>query len=261
MLGNQLAAALNECVRSFLLCCLVVPGVGVTNVHGSGGAYGASAKEEGGVAGNNLCIGECADVTDLCLCCGNVAGKNHRIELQTCSNTCEVTALVDSSEGVVEVSKGGGVGLGTRCVAELHGGEVLCCLDHVLLMTEGVCKYHLAALVNQVSSGLVASLALRHVVLHDDLSIRQAKRLGCFECGNDEVLVVGGVLIMQADEAHLQVCLGDGSQLNRQLVLTAGCEHEASADTHHADEEHRKDFLRHCRVLQKIFYYKGVRPM
>ena len=52
------------------------------------------------------------------------------------------------------VVKALGVRLGAGGVAELHIGEFLGSLDHVVLMTEGVGEDDVAAGVSQLSSGL-----------------------------------------------------------------------------------------------------------
>ena len=70
MLADELAAVVDELLRAFLFSGLVVPAAGEGDFHRRGRADGAGAQEEGGVAGDNLGVGESADVADLGLFCG-----------------------------------------------------------------------------------------------------------------------------------------------------------------------------------------------
>ena len=47
-------------------------------------ADGSYAEEECGVAGLNLCIGECADIADLSVLSFELAFLDHSVELHTC---------------------------------------------------------------------------------------------------------------------------------------------------------------------------------
>ena len=96
-----------------------------------------------------------------------------------------------------------GVSAGTGAVAELHLGVLLGDLDHVRLVTEAVGKDDVAAGVHQISGDLGALLVLAHVGLEDVVGIGEAQIGNGLLGGVDEVQVVGGVLIVQGDEAHL----------------------------------------------------------
>ena len=172
MLADELAAVLDELLRAFLLGGLVIPAAGEGDFHRGSGADGASTQEEGGVAGDNLGIGEGADVADLGLVCGELTVGDHLVELHTGGDTGEITALIDGSEGVVVVGETLGVRLGAGGVAELHVGEVLRGLDHVVFVTEGVGE-------DERLAGLFRSV--------------------------DEVEVVGGVFVVEHDEADLEI--------------------------------------------------------
>ena len=154
-------------LRAFLLGGLIVPGAGEGHFHGGGGADGAGAQEEGGVAGDDLGVGESTDVAHLGLIGGDLAVFDHLVELQTGGDTGEVAAFIDGGESVVVVGQTLGVGLGAGGVAELHIGEFLGSLDHVVLMAEGVGEDDVAAGVSQLGSGVVAVLALGNVGLDD----------------------------------------------------------------------------------------------
>ena len=77
---------------------------------------------------------------------------DHVIELHTGGNASQVTALIDGGEGVVVVAQALGVSLGAGGVAELHVGELLGSLNHVVLVTEGVGEDDVAAVIGQLSS-------------------------------------------------------------------------------------------------------------
>ena len=95
MLADELAAAGDELVGSFLLEGLIVPGAGEGDVHGHARAHGFGAQVERGVAGDDFRIGEGADVAHLGLIGGEFTGLDHFVELHTCCNTCKVSALID----------------------------------------------------------------------------------------------------------------------------------------------------------------------
>ena len=138
-----------------------------------------------------------------------------------------------------------GVSAGAGAVAELNIGILLSGLDHERLMTEAVGEDDVAALVDHIDSGLIALLALGNVGLEDVVGIGQTQVGDGFLGGVDEVLVIGGVLIVQGDEAHLD--LGSGSitvavTLSVVLLLTAG--HQAQS--HDQGEEHCKELFHSC---------------
>ena len=69
-------------------------------------------------------------------------------------------------------------------------------------MTERVGEDDVAAGVSQIRSGVVAFLTFGNVRLDD---VFHAQSLGSFLRAVDEVQVVGGVFIMEHDEANLEV--------------------------------------------------------
>ena len=226
MLADELAAALDQLLSAFLLGGGIVPGTGEGDFHGGGGAHGPDAQEEGGVTGDNLGVGEGADVTDLGFLSGELAGLDHLVQLQAGHHARQVTALIDSREGVVVVGQVLGVGLGAGGVAELHVGELLGGLDHVVLMAEAVGEDGDAAGAGHIGSGLVAAVVLVDAGLQNHLDAQLlAGSLG----GVDEVQVVGGLLVMQADEAYLDLLCGLLGGLGA-LAANDGKDHH---QTHH----------------------------
>ena len=203
MLADQLAAVLYQLLSAFLFGGLIVPGTGEGYFHGSGGAYGACAEEEGGVAGNNFSIGESAYIADLGFFGLELTGLDHGVQLHTGSDTGEETALIDGGESVVIVGKTLGVSLGAGGVAELYLGELLGGLDHVILMTEAVGEDDVAAGVGELSSGVVALLTLGNVGLDNIVFFGNAQGSAGFLSGIDEVEVIGGVFIVKHDETDL----------------------------------------------------------
>ena len=221
VLADKLAAVLDQLLSAFLLSSLVVPAAGEGDFHRDGRADGACAQEEGGVAGDNFRVGERADIAHLGLVCGELTVLDHLVELHTGGDASQITALIDGGESVVVVGKALGVRLGAGGVAELHVGEFLGGLDHVVLVTKGVGKDDVAAGVSQLSGLVVALLAFGNV---GDQRVLNAQRLAGFLGGVDEVQVVGGVFIMQSDEADLEA-LGNFRVLSRGLgrrVLSRG---------------------------------------
>ena len=203
MLADQLAAVLYQLLSAFLFGGLIVPGTGEGYFHGSGGAYGACAKEEGGVAGDNLGIGEGADIADLGFLGLELTGLDHGVQLHTGSDTGEEAALIDGGESVVIVCKAFGVCLSAGSMAELYIGELLGGLDHVVFMTEAVSEDDVAASVSKLSSGIVALLALGNVGLDHIVGFGNAQGSASFLSGIDEVKVIGGVFIVKHDETDL----------------------------------------------------------
>ena len=197
---------LDEGGGGLLLLGLIVPGAGVADLHGGGGADRAGAQVEGGHAGDNLGIGEGADIADDSLLGGDLAGGDHLIELEARSDAGQVAALIDGSEGIVEVFDVGDLAGGAGGVAELDLGIFLGGLLHKGLVAEGIGEDDLAALVlGQVNGGIVAGAVLADIGDDDDLIIGEAEVLLHLAQGLDEVIIVGGVLIVQADHADLEI--------------------------------------------------------
>ena len=197
---------LDEGGGGLLLLGLIVPGAGVADLHGGGGADRAGAQVEGGHAGDNLGIGEGADIADDSLLGGDLAGGDHLIELEARSDAGQVAALIDGSEGIVEVFDVGDLAGGAGGVAELDLGVFLGGLLHKGLVAEGIGEDDLAALVlGQVNGGIVAGAVLADIGDDDDLIIGEAEVLLHLAQGLDEVIIVGGVLIVQADHADLEI--------------------------------------------------------
>ena len=235
MLADELAAIGDQLLSAFLLQSLIVPAAGEGNFHGGSGADRASAQEERGIAGDNFRIGEGADIADLSLILGKLAGIDHLIELHTGGNTGQVTALVDGGESVMIVGQVLlGVSAGAGGVAELNIGILLGGVDHEGLMAEAVGEDDVAAILSQVASGVVALLALGNVGLEDVVSIGQTQILDGRFSSVDEVEVVGGVFVVQGDEADLD--LG----LVRVVVLLAAGE---QAQSHNQGQKQCKELF------------------
>ena len=211
MLGDQLAAVLDQLVGAFLLGGLIVPGAGEGHVHGDGGADGLGTQIEAGVAGNDFGVGEGTHVAHLGFLSGEFALLDHLVQLQTGSHTGQIPALVDGGKGVVVVAQALGVGLGAGGVAELHIGELLGSLDDVILVAEGVGEDDVAAGIGQLAGSIIGFLTLRNVGAEQVLIFGQAQGGNGLLGAVHEVQVVGGVLIVQEDEAQLHVGDGGGS--------------------------------------------------
>ena len=188
MLADELTAVGKELFSSFLLSHFVVPEACELNFHSNSRADGLCAEIEGCVAGDNLCVCESTDVTHLCFLSCELTCFNHFVELETCGNTCKVTALVNGCESVVVVSKVFRVSHCACSVAELYVRIFLCGLNHILLVAEAVCENDIAAAVCKVNSCFVAFVALGNVNLFNNLN---AELCTSFSCSLDEVEVVG----------------------------------------------------------------------
>ena len=136
MLGDDGAATVDEGVGSGLLGVLVIPGVGVTDFHGDIGNDGLDTKVVGGEARDDFGVWEGTDVADL-LGGGGISG-DHFLELHTSSDTSEVAAFIDGSEGIVEVGLVGSVGLGAGGMAELNFWSFLGGSEKVGFVTKGI---------------------------------------------------------------------------------------------------------------------------
>ncbi len=236
MLGDQDAVAVDQLLCAFLLQSLIVPRTGEGHVHGDGGADGLSAQIEGGVTGNHLSVGESADIAHLGLISGDLTGLDHLVQLHTGSDTGQITTLIDGGESVVIVGDTGGVSQRAGGVAELNIGALLSSLQHEGLMAEGVGEDDVAAVIDQVHSGVVALLALGDVGLQDVVSLGQTQVGNSFHSTIDKVLVIGGVLIMQADETNLDSgssTVISSAVISGRCVVTAGHQrqsHDQSQD-------------------------------
>ena len=240
VLADELAAIGDQLLSAFLLQSLIVPAAGEGNFHGGSGADRASAQEERGVAGDNFRIGESTDIADLSLILGKLAGIDHLVELHTGGNTGQVTALIDGGEGIVIVGQLIGVSAGAGGVAELDIGILLGGVDHEGLMAEAVGEDDVAAILSQVASGVVALLALGNVGLEDVVSIGQTQILDGRFSGVDEVEVVGGVFVVQGDEADLDLGL-----VRVVFLLAAG----EQAQSHDQGEEQCQELFHSIFLL------------
>ena len=138
MLADEDAALLDEGLCALHLARLIVPGTGEDDLHGSGGANGLCAEEEGGVAGLDLCVGHCTNIADDCLLCGDLFVCDHLVELETCCNACNIAALEDLCECIVEVGNAVGKCGIAGAGGELNIGEFLCGLKNVGLVAVAV---------------------------------------------------------------------------------------------------------------------------
>ena len=224
VLGDQLAAVLDQRVGAFLFSGLIVPGTGEGDFHRSGRADRTRAEEEAGVARNNFRVGECADVADLGFFRGEFTGFDHLVQLQACSDAGKITALEDLCERVVVVRELLGMSLGAGSVAELNVRVFLGGLDHVVFMTEGIREDEIAALIDKVHRGVVALLTFRDVGLQDRLD---AESLAGFLRAVQEVEVIGRVFVMQEDESGLDGRAGGAvfAILGRRRVAGGQAEH------------------------------------
>ena len=214
MLGDELAAVLDELLRAFLLKSLVVPGAGEEDFHSDGGDDGADAQEPCGVAGLDLGVAHRADIADLGFLSGEVAVVDHFLELHTGSDTGEVAALEDGGEGIVVVVETGAVGLIAGAGGKLYLGVLLSGLEHVVLMTVAVGENDRAARVGKLARGVICLGIL------GDTGLDEGFRAGGLAGGLErvyEVEVIGGVLVVEADKTDL-----DGGRLLGGGLLSGG---------------------------------------
>ena len=158
------------------------------------------------------------------------------------------------------------VGLGASGVAELHLGELGSGLNQIVLMAEGVGEDDVAAGVSQLAGGVIALLALGDVGTENVLILRKAQRGAGFLGAVHEVQVVGGVLVVQEDEAQLHISgsggsLGSGSLSGRRgrsgsgfgsgrsSSLTAA---GSKAQNHNQNQSQRKNLV-HVLIPPKYF--------
>ena len=239
MLGEKSSTVSDQSVCAFLFGGLIIPGAGEGDLHGNIGNYRANTEEPGGVTGDNFCIGVCTDVAELhiavfiVVCIGENAVVDHFLELEAGSNTGEVTAFVDGSKCIVEVIEIYDLSLIAGSMQELHIGVFFCSADHVVLMAEAVGKNDVAAVIGEVAGNFVAVFAFGNAGLYNELS---AHFCAGFRCGNDEVVIIGGIFVMQCDEADL-----DG---------ISGCIKSTERNDHNHNQEQRDDLF---HVLRNPF--------
>ena len=199
MLGDDVAALVDQSLGVGGFLGGVGPLVGVVDEHGHVGVDALGAQIEGGVAGDDLGEGLGSHIAELV-----------GLGLQTGSDTGQVTGLEDLGEVVVGVVQGVGSALVAGGVAELHVGVVGSGLLHVLLVAEGVGEDGVAAGIEQLVDGVGAGGVLGDVGLHDDLGvIVHAVLLAGLSHAVDVVLVVGIGGLTDQDQADLQLVGSD----------------------------------------------------
>ena len=280
MLGNQVAAGSDERLCGILLFGLVIPGAGEHNLHDNILADRLCTEVEGGITGNYFRVGVCTDITHGRNLTLELAFFFELVELHACGNACQVSALINACKSIVEVVLVLCVSGRTGCMAELNIREFFCNRKQEGLMSEGICENHVAALVNQVACSLCALLGFGNVSLEDDLIIRHAKCLLCFLNAVDEVQVVGGVFVVQKDDAELYLrnvcgnlvgfCAVFGAVIcagcfaiacsGRALFISvrAGCEADANRKCHHNHKCKGKYLFEHVNVLQFFVFLPGI---
>ena len=206
VLADELAAAFDECFCSFFFCSKVIPRTRELDVHRHAGANGFCTEEERSVTGNNFCISECADIAHFCLFCGDGAVCNHFVEFETCCNACKVSAFIDGCKCIVEVCKFACFCVDAGCVAELNVGVLFCNFFQELLMAKGVCKDNVATCFNEFFCCCFTFCIFGDVGFEDKVCFgAEAKLLNSFFCSVDEVLVISGRVIVQADDTDLEI--------------------------------------------------------
>ena len=166
VLADDDAAIGNELLGGLVLLAQIEPGAGVLDFHPSVLIDGLDAQIERGVAGDDLGIGERADIADLDLAVlGLVLGLDLAFlvelgDLHTGDNTGDIARLIDIGEGVGEVVQtrglGGITGHGDKLdIGELAGG--LLCIGLVAI---GVGEDDAAARVGELLALIVADFLL-----------------------------------------------------------------------------------------------------
>ena len=246
VLGNECGAAPDEHIGALALCNFVIPGTGIGDFHGDADLRlllddGLRAEEEGGVAGDDFRIGIGADIADLDVAVLVVvrlelARLVHLDQLHARCDACEVSALVNGRECVVEVCDPFGVRLRAGRVAELHVGILARRLQDEVLMAEGICKDDVAALVDEVARSIIARLILGNARSDEKL---HALVFACFLHRVDKVLVVGRVAVMQCNETD-----GDAALPAVVATLRASCKYA-----------HSRDGKRRCKAKSQQFFH------
>jgi hypothetical protein len=89
-------------------------------------------------------------------------------------------------------------------------------------VTEGVSENEITTCFNKLACRVIASRGFGNVGLKDHLILAKAKSCASSLSCIDEVLVIGGVLIVQEDEAYLEGIIS----------LFARCERECDGKEH-----------------------------
>ncbi len=253
MLADENAAVVDKVKSGLSLESDVEPRVGVGDLHGGGGANRTCAEIEGGHTGNNFSIVEGSDITDNGLVCGDGAVLDHLIDLHTCGNAGKITALIDIGKCIVEIGDILGVSLYAGSVAELNVGIFLCGLKHKLLMTEGVCENNVAAFVNKLCGSFIALVALGNVGLDKNLFVGETELLlNALESLN-EVVVVGGIFVVQADKTDLEIGV-----LRVRLAFVVLLAAAGSECRNHNNSEKQCENLFHLFVSSNFFILKAA---
>ena len=162
-------------------------------------------------------------------------------------------------------SSGGRLGGHTGRVAELNVRELGGSLSHILLVTKRVGENDFAAAVRQILGGVIALDAFGNVGLDNEVVLRNTHGNANLSERVDEVLVIGGVLVVQGDQTDLEI-RGD---FNRRSDLLpgqdlfafalfrrerAGSERDAKSGDHNDRQGKREKFLEHFFSLQIIYY-------
>ena len=211
MLADDDAAVGDQSLGSLVLSGDVEPGVGVLHLHGDIGNDALQAKEERGVAGNDLCVRISADIADLDLAVSSLvlvfdlAFVDELLQLHAGDNAADVAGLIDAGEGVVEVGQAVGSGGIAGHRDELHIGIFLSCQKAEGLMAVGVGDDDLAALVDTVNAGVIAALVFGDGVFPDDVAFADTQSLGGFLDALDMGVGVAFVFVADQNDADLDV--------------------------------------------------------
>lgn len=164
MLGNHIAAPVDQSLGNLGFHSGIVPGVGVHDLHGHIRVDALGAQIESSVAADHL--GERVS---------RHIAKLVGLGLQAGSDTSQVTGFIDGSEVVVEVGETRRSCLITGCMAELDVGILSCYFLDIVLIAEAGCEDDVAARFSQLPQSGIALSTLRNIVLADDLIVTQAQ--------------------------------------------------------------------------------------
>ena len=129
MLGNHIAAPVDQSLGNLGFHSGIVPGVGVHDLHGHIRVDALGTQIEGGIAADYLSKREGCHIAELV-----------GLGLQTGSDTSQVTGFIDGSEVVVEVGETRRSCLITGCMAELDVGILSCYFLDIVLIAEAGCE-------------------------------------------------------------------------------------------------------------------------
>ena len=250
MLADEHAAFVDEAESRVLFSCFMLPAAREGYVHSDGGANGFCTEIERGVTGDNFCVGECADVAHFCLICGDFSALDHFVELQACGDACEVSAFIDGSKRIEVVAEFCGVSLCAGCVEETHARVFFCRSHNVIFVSERIREDDVAALFYEFNCGIVAFFGFWDTCFDNELILSQTEFVHRFFHCIDEVLVISGLFVVQADETDFDVFFRDRFEVYNSFLFRVASDQTDNQSGYESQAKHKcKYFLFHTFLL------------